>query len=181
MPGPIWLCWVLTVTGILLAGARLACLIAPWPAARTTPTSSAAVVWIGAAGVAMPLSIAAMFGPVGHPASTRDAALVLGVLTAGLGIAAIRQDSRTARLGTAVDVGDWLNLELSGAAMVLAVVAQYGAGTPVELAATVPPLTFHFIRHAARSVRRVLAGPTLADGGAMAESSVMIYMLLTMA
>jgi hypothetical protein len=57
-----------------------------------------------------------------------------------------------------VDLGDCPNLAVSGAAMVLAAVAGHGAGAPVELAATVPPLTFHFIRHAARSVRRVLAG-----------------------
>jgi hypothetical protein len=181
MPGPIWLCWVLTVTGILLAGSRLACLTGPWPAANTTPTSSRAVVWIGAAGVAMPLSIAAMFSPVGNPAQTRDTALALGALTAGFGIAALRQASRAAPLGTTVDFGDWLNLELSSAAIVLAVVAGYGAGAPVELAATVPPLTFHFTRHAARSVRRALAGPRLADAGDAAECAVMIYMLLTMA
>jgi hypothetical protein len=175
------MCWVLTLTGILLAGSRLAWLIGRCPVAHTTPTSSRAVGWIGAAGVATPLGIAAMFGPVGNPARMRDTALALGALTAAFGIAALRQGSRAASRGTTVDLGDWLNLELSGAAMVLALVAGYGAGAPVELAATVPPLTFHFVRHAARSVRRVLAGPTLADGGDVAESAVMIYMLLTMA
>jgi hypothetical protein len=180
MPGPIWLRWVLTVTGILLAGSRLAGLIGLRLAAPTAPASARPVEKTAPAGVAMPLSMAAMFTPIGNPAPMRDAALVLGALTAGFGIAALWQGSRAAPLATTVDFDDWLNLELSSAAMVLAIVASHGAGAPVELAAMVPPLTYHFVRHAARSVRLILAGPALPDGGDLAASAAMIYMLLTM-
>jgi hypothetical protein len=180
MPGPIWLRWVLTVTGILLAGSRLAGLIGLRLAARTAPASARPAEKIAPAGVAMPLSMAAMFSPVGNPAPMRDAALGLGALTAGFGIAALWQGSRAAPLATTVDFDYWLNLELSSAAMVLAIVASHGAGAPVELAAMVPPLTYHFVRHVARSVRRALAGPALPDGGDLAASAAMIYMLLTM-
>ena len=125
MSGPAWLRWVLAVACIVLAGARLADLIGPRPA-RRGPHATRRVGFLAAAGVAMPLGMAAMASPVGDPARTQDAALALGALTAGLAIAA---PWRKVGPATGVAFDDWLTVGLSGAAMVLAAVAGHGAGS----------------------------------------------------
>jgi hypothetical protein len=173
--GPAWLRWVFAVACIVLAGARVADLIGPRPARRGTHATRRAG-FLAAAGVAMPLGMSAMASPVGDPARTQDAALALGALTAGLAIAAQRREVDPA---TEVALDDWLTVELSGAAMVLAAVAGHGAGTPVELAATVPPLTYPCVRAAARSITR-RPSSLLRDGGDLAANAGMISMLLTM-
>ena len=177
MSGPVWLRWLLTAAGILLAGARLADLIRPRFAPRDT-RSSGRVGLLAAAGVAMPLGLAAMASPVGDPARTQDTALAAGALIAGLGIAG-RWPARGGP-AAAVAYGDWLAVELSGAAMVLAAVAGHGTGAPVELAAAVPPLTYPCVRTAVRAIRQARPGSLLRDGGDLAASAGMISMLLTM-
>jgi hypothetical protein len=175
--GPIWLRWVLTVAGIALAAAHFAEPIRP-RSARRGPPAARRTGFLAAAWVTMPLGMAAMASPVGDPARTRDATLALGALTAGLGAAA-RWPGR-AEPAAAVAFGDWLTVALSGAAMVLAAVAGHGAGAPVELAAVVPPLTYPCVRTAVRAIGRARSGSLLRDGGELATSAGMIYMLLTM-
>lgn len=177
MSGPTWLRWVLTLAGIVLAGARLADLVGPRFVRRAAP-GTGRVGLLAAAGVAMPLGMAAMASPVGDPARTQDTALALGALTAGLGIAG-RWPARGGP-AAAVAYGDWLAVELSGAAMVLAAVAGHGTGAPVELAAAVPPLTYPCVRTAVRAIRQARPGSLLRDGGDLAASAGMISMLLTM-
>jgi hypothetical protein len=174
--GPVWLRGVVAVACIVLAGARLADLIGARSARRGTHATRP-VGFLAAAGVAMPLGMAAMASPVGDPARTQDAALTLGALTVGLAIAA---QWREVGAATGVAFDDWLTVELSGATMVLAAVAGHGAGAPVELAAAVPPLTYPCVRAAARSITRARPGSPLRDGGDLAENAGMISMLLTM-
>ena len=125
MSGPAWLRGVFAVACIVLAGARLADLIGPRPARRGTHATRR-VGFLAAAGIAMPLGMAAMASPVGDPGS--DAGR-----RAGLRRADRRPRDRrpAAEVGPATGVAfdDRLTVGLSGAAMVLAAVAGHGAGS----------------------------------------------------
>jgi hypothetical protein len=172
--GPIWLRWLLTLTGIALAGIRLADLVGS-RSGRRGPRAVRGTGFVAAAGVCMPLGMATMASPVGDPTRVRDAALALGALTAGLAVAAWWEVGPAA--ATALD--DWLTVELSAAALVLAALAGHRTGIPVELAAAAPPLSYPCVRTAVRSILRARAGSLLRDGGDLAASGGMIYMLLT--